>query len=240
MPASFHSALALTLLLLAAACAPLPVPGPPAPSPVVISPPQVDVTTAARNFVQVVAEVEPVAEAECRDRAPQLDCDFRILVDDRPGQAPNAFHTRDAAGRPLIAFNLALIREARNRDELAFVLGHEAAHHIAGHIPRTRQSALAGALILGTLAGASGATAADVRAAQDIGATLGARRYSQDFELEADAIGATIAWRAGYDPVIGAGFFSRLPDPGNRFLGSHPPNAERTRVVREVAARLRR
>jgi predicted Zn-dependent protease len=199
-----------------------------------------DLSAAARNFVQVMREVEPVAEAECRARAPHLDCDLRIVVDDRPGQAPNAFQTFDSAGRPVIALNLALIREARNRDELAFVLGHEAAHHIAGHIPRIRQSAMTGALILGTIAGVTGAGSGDIRTAQEIGATLGSRRFSQDFELEADAIGAVIAFRAGYDPVLGAGFFTRLPDPGNRFLGTHPPNAARIEVVREVAAGLRR
>ena len=30
---------------------------------------------------------------------------------------------------------------------------------------------------------------------------------------------------------MGTGFFDRLPDPGDRFLGTHPPNAERKAVV---------
>jgi hypothetical protein len=38
--------------------------------------------------------------------------------------------------------------------------------------------------------------------------------------------------------VTGSGFFDRLPDPGDRFLGSHPPNAQRKQLVREVTARL--
>ncbi|MGL5009669.1 MAG: M48 family metalloprotease, partial [Paracoccaceae bacterium] len=67
---------------------------------------------------------------------------------------------------------------------------------------------------------------------------VGARSYSQDFELEADALGAEIAFRAGFDPVTGSGFFDRLPDPGDRFLGSHPPNAARKELVRQVTARL--
>jgi hypothetical protein len=49
-----------------------------------------------------------------------------------------------------------------------------------------------------------------------------------------------IALMAGYDPVLGAAFFSRLPDPGDRFLGTHPPNAERQAEVARVVARLRR
>ncbi|MDH3265235.1 MAG: M48 family metallopeptidase [Paracoccaceae bacterium] len=222
--------------LLAACATPLPTPLAPPPAEAPIRP---DAATAARNFTAVVAALEPVAERECRARAPRLDCDFRILVDDRPGQPPNAFQTLDAAGRPVIGFTLALIAETRNRDELAFVLGHETAHHIAGHLARTQGNALAGALVFGTLAALTGAPVDDVRAAQDLGATVGARSYSKDFELEADALGTVIAWRAGFDPARGAEFFTRVPDPGNRFLGTHPPNSARRAIVLQTLATLR-
>jgi predicted Zn-dependent protease len=193
---------------------------------------------AARNFLRVVAEVEPMTEALCQSRTRGVNCDFRIVIDDRPGQGPNAFQTLDETGRPILGFNLALIADARNADEIAFVLGHEAAHHILGHIPQTQQTAMAGAMMAGILAQAAGADAAAVESAQRMGATMGARSYSREFELEADALGAEIAWRAGYDPVLGAGFFDRLPDPGDRFLGSHPPNAQRKAQVRAVVAQL--
>ncbi|MCX7644468.1 MAG: M48 family metallopeptidase [Rhodobacteraceae bacterium] len=237
--------LTLCLALVLAACVEIvPEPAlPPASAPPPADhgalPSRLDPRTAADNFAAVVASVGPVAERECRARAPELDCAFRIVVDDRPGQPPNAFQTVDRQGRPVIGFTLALIADARNRDELAFILGHEAGHHIAGHLPRTQQSALAGALILGTLASVAGGGAADVQAAQDIGATVGARRFSKEFELEADMLGTIIAYRAGYDPARGAAFFDRIPDPGNRFLGTHPPNAERRAVVQNTLARLR-
>ena len=60
------------------------------------------------------------------------------------------------------------------------------------------------------------------------------------FELEADALGAEIALRAGFDPVRGAAFFNRLPDPGDQFLGTHPPTANRLAVVAKTVARLRK
>jgi predicted Zn-dependent protease len=161
------------------------------------------------------------------------------VVDDRPGQPPNAFQTLDSRGRPVIGFTLALIADARNADELAFVLGHEAAHHIAGHIPRRQDQALGGALVAGVLAQASGLTPEEVRAAQNLGAEVAARSYSREFELEADALGAEIALIAGFDPVRGSGFFDRLPDPGDRFLGSHPPNAQRKAQVAATVQRLR-
>lgn len=194
---------------------------------------------AARNFVVVVDRVEPVAEAMCRVRTPTQNCDFLIVVDDRPRQPPNAFQTLDRSGRPILGFTVALIADARNADEIAFVIGHEAAHHIAGHIPLTQRSAATGAVLAGILAQASGAAPAAVRSAQELGAAMGARSYARDFELEADALGTEIALRAGYDPVRGAAFFDRLPDPGDQFLGTHPPNAQRKETVRAVAARFR-
>jgi len=191
------------------------------------------------QFVAVVKSVEPVAEQVCRAQTgPNSNCDFRIVVDDRPGQPVNAYQTLDRNGRPIIAFTLPMIAEARNHDELAFVLSHEAAHHIAGHIPRQQQNAAAGAILLGGLATLTGVGSDAVRTASDLGATVGARSYSKNYELEADSLGTIIAKRAGYDPVRGAAFFTRIPDPGDRFLGTHPPNAQRIETVRRVNAQL--
>ncbi|WP_306113495.1 MULTISPECIES: M48 family metallopeptidase [unclassified Roseovarius] len=186
------------------------------------------------SFSRVVRTMEPVAERECRRRARGMNCDFKIVVDDRPGQPANAFQTLDKSGRPILAFNLAFIAQARNQHELAFVMGHEAAHHISGHIARQRQNATAGAILLGGIAAITGAGSGTISSAQDIGAAVGARTYSKDFELEADALGTVITKRAGYDPVKGAQFFTQIPDPGNRFLGTHPPNAKRMETVIRV------
>ncbi|MGB7317270.1 MAG: M48 family metallopeptidase [Planktotalea sp.] len=194
---------------------------------------------AARQFVNVVKTVEPVAEAECRARTSGMNCDFNIVVDDRPGQAPNAFQTLDKAGRPVLAFNIPLIATVRNADELAFVMGHEASHHIESHIARQQRNATAGAVILGSIAAITGGGDQIVQSAQEVGATLGARSYSKDFELEADRLGTVITHKAGYDPVRGAAFFTRIADPGNTFLGTHPPNAARIETVRQTAATLK-
>jgi len=193
---------------------------------------------SARAFVQVLNQLEPVAEQECRDRSSGLNCDFLILVDDREGQPANAFQTIDDEGRPIIAFTLALIADMNNVDEIAFVMAHEAAHHIENHLEQQQSHAIRGAQVFGRLAGASGGGEDAIRAAQEIGASIGARTFSKDFELEADRLGTIIAARAGYDPVRGAEFFARVPDPGDRFLGTHPANADRVQVVLETAASL--
>ncbi|PRY79555.1 peptidase M48-like protein [Yoonia maritima] len=201
--------------------------------------PKVSRAQAMNNYRRAVARVEPVAEALCRQRAPSLNCDFRIVVDDRNGDMVNAYQTLDNNGRPILGFTTGLIAEARNEDEIAFVMAHETAHHIAGHIARQRQNAMVGAALLGGLAGALGTTSADaINNAQQIGATVGARTYSKNFELEADALGARIAHSAGFDPLRGAQFFFRIPDPGDRFLGTHPANGDRLKTVQRVAAGL--
>ena len=192
----------------------------------------------ARAFVQVVEQLEPVAERECRARSPRSNCDFLIVVDDRPNQPPNAFQTVDDDGRPIIAFTLALIADAQNADEIAFVMAHEAAHHIENHLEQQQRNATLGATVFGQLAGVTGSGRDAVRTAQELGAVVGVRSFSKDFELEADRLGTIITARAGYDPVLGSAFFNRIPDPGDRFLGTHPANADRVRIVRETAAGL--
>lgn len=193
---------------------------------------------AARSFAEVVEAIEPVAEAECRRRAPQLNCDFRIVVAADRRAPANAFQSVDKAGQPLITFTVALIASARNADEMAFVMSHEAAHHIRNHLARQRQNAEAGAVVFGSLATLTGGTNADVATAQRLGAAVGARSYSKEFELEADELGTIITARAGYNPLVGAGFFTRIPDPGDQFLGTHPPNAQRIEIVRKTAVSL--
>lgn len=228
----------LGLIGLLAACEPVLVDQEGVAQPAISAAERLSANQAARSFVRVVNTVEPVAERECRARTKGVSCDFNIVVDDRPGQPANAYQTLDRNGRPVIAFTLALIANVRNEDELAFVMGHEAAHHIEGHIGRQQQNAVAGAVIFAGLATLSGGNAEAVRNAQELGAQVGARSYSKDFELEADALGTVITARAGFSPLKGAQFFARIPDPGDKFLGTHPPNKARLDIVRKTAAGL--
>jgi Zn-dependent protease with chaperone function len=229
----------LTALALVAACDTVPVEsGTSDAAPLVAGPSTFSSSNqAARAFAQVTARVEPIAERECRARTSGVNCDFRIVVDSDPNQPSNAYQTLDRNNRPVIAFTIKLIEEARNVDEIAFVMGHEAAH-IEGHIARQKRNAVAGAVIFAGLATLTGATAAGVDEATKLGAQVGARGYSKEFELEADALGTVITHLAGYSPLKGAAFFTRIPDPGDRFLGTHPPNAARIQKVRDTVAGL--
>ena len=95
-------------------------------------------------------------------------------------------------------------------------------------------------MIFAGLATLSAGDATAVESAQRLGAQVGARTYSKDFELEADALGTIITTNAGYDALRGAEFFTRIPDPGDKFLGTHPPNAARIEVVRRTVSQLPR
>ena len=231
----------LLVLAVLAGCAPVPdaAPAPPADQTSAPKPKPVVVTEqSAQNFLEVVRRVEPVAEALCR-AAPQIgNCDFRIAVDSDPTLPANAFQTVSPSGRPIIVFTLALIAEAHNEDELAFVLGHEAGHHILGHIPQQETITVTGAMIAGVQAAATGADRTAVKAAQQKGAEDSYLKFSKANELEADRLGTQIAYLAGYDPLLGAAFFDRMPDPNAKFRASHPANAQRKAVVQATMAAI--
>ena len=242
-------AIILAGLLGLSACAPMPVEQaggrPQAPAPVPPPTLQSDGSpeSTARTFIAVMRRMEPAVERECIQRRTQpINCDFQFVIDDRPGLEPNAFQTVDDRGRPIIGFTLSLIAATRNGDEIAFVVGHEASHHILNHLERKSGAAAAGAVILGSIASVYGVNQSAVETAQRIGASVGSRYYSRDWELQADYLGAIMALNAGFDPVNGARFFQRIPDPGDHILGTHPSRAARlaqvTRAVADVRAGL--
>lgn len=195
---------------------------------------------AANNFLSVIRKMEPAVERECVSRrTTDINCDYQFVVDDRIEMEPNAFQTLDDNGRPIIGFTVSLIAAAQNADELAFVVGHEASHHILNHLARKSGSATAGAIILGGLAAAAGADSSTISSIQQVGANVGSRVYSKEWELQADYLGAIVTMNAGYDPVNGAEFFRRMPDPGNQVLGSHPSRTARMAQVQRAVADVR-
>lgn len=191
------------------------------------------------RYRRVVSRMEGTIENACRKRvAASVNCDFLIVLDADPNKPANAFQSLNADGRPVLTFTAKILREFQNDDELAFVLGHEAAHHIAGHIPQMRQTTTTGAILGGAVAVLLGGGETAIDIGVDLGATVGARAYSKEHELEADSLGAILTERSGYSALRGAAYFERIPDPGNRFLGTHPPNQERIDTVRNTVETL--
>ncbi|SLN22075.1 M48 family metallopeptidase [Ruegeria meonggei] len=197
-----------------------------------------DFQVEARTFQEISRKVGKEARAECLRQAKVSNCDFTILVDLNPRAPANAFQTVDDRDQPVIIFTRAMIQSAQNADELAFVMGHEAAHHVLGHIGRQTQNAKESAVIFGDLGKLYGEDGKDLERSQKLGAEVGTQINVKEFELEADQLGTIITHNAGYNPLVGAKYFARIPDPGDRFLGTHPPNAQRVQIVLDTARQL--
>lgn len=101
-----------------------------------------------------------------------------------------------------------LLGEVSSDDELAFILSHEIGHSILKHQLRQEKDTTT---TLANLADLIGAIAGE-KHAKNVGAVTGALRasYGQADEEEADAIAVVIARHAGFDPLRGQDFFTRL------------------------------
>jgi predicted Zn-dependent protease len=189
-----------------------------------------------RGFAATLAAVVPVAEAICRQKDGAQNCDFRIVIDNRPGQPPNAFQSLGPSGQPVLTFTAALVAQTHNDDERALIIAHEAAHHIAGHIGQQMRRLDGGpvsrALLLRAVAAADGNKIDIARFGL---MPAGPEVSHKAFELEADQLGAEIAALAGFDPARAAELFHRIPDPVQHSRASHPTNAERHHAVMTVA-----
>ena len=216
---------------------------------------RVPVLEGVGRFERVAARVEPHAEALCRQETPKRDCDLQIRVDLDPMEPANAFQTVNADG-PIIIVTAALLEGTRNDDEVAFVMGHEAGHHIAGHLEKRAGQQLAGALILGMAAAYAGSgnpnayqNQRNIDTAVNTGGSLGAMAYSQTYELEADMLGAYIAEAAGFDAEKGSLLFARRAGGGTgptagvngamSLWSTHPSSPQRIATVRYAVADAR-
>jgi predicted Zn-dependent protease len=142
-------------------------------------------------------------------------------------------------GGPIFV-NIGTMTAADNEAELAGVLAHEMSHvymqHSIKQMKKTqRTQVLAGLLgaVLGTMGGAAGTLG-------QLGAGLAGgvltMRYSRADEAQADAVGAIIMYKAGYDPHYMAKFFQKLAgmsDSGPQFLSDHPNPGNRMQAIED-------
>ena len=146
--------------------------------------------------------------------------------------------------------NRGLITASRSEAELAGVLAHEMSHVILRHGTEQASKAYlgqAGLSLLGGLVGKGTTTSQIVQAIGGFGLNAAFMKFSRSDELEADALGAELMSKAGYDPVAMATMFAMLrseqgrdPSKLEKFFSSHPPPADREARIRTVAASLGR
>ena len=136
--------------------------------------------------------------------------------------------------------NLGTLTSARSEAELAGVMGHEMAHVYMQHSAKqagkgqttSMIAGIASAVLGGTVGGKAGGLVGQLG---QMGIQMGAQgllmKYSRSDESQADAVGAMILYKAGYNPQSMVDFFKTMgaqagaappelfsshPNPGNR------------------------
>ncbi len=146
-------------------------------------------------------------------------------------------------GGPMFV-NVGTINAADNEAELAGVMAHEMAHVYMQHSAKQMKqnvgpSILAGlGQVLGSMIGGVGGAIAAMGG--QISGGLWSMKYSRADEAQADAVGAIIMYKAGYNPMYMAEFFQKLEKEaagtggaGPQFLSDHPNPGNRVQAVQQ-------
>ena len=167
----------------------------------------------------------------CNPRAAQWNWEVNLIA----SRQLNAFCM--PGGK--IAFYYGILSELQlTDDEVAMIMGHEAAHALLEHAREqmgknfvTTSGLRLGAALLGL--GNLGDAAARG------GAQLLSLKFSRDDESEADALGLLIAARAGYDPRSGVTLWQKMMSAGGgappQILSTHPAGPTR---IKDIEAKL--
>ncbi|MFP4348984.1 MAG: M48 family metallopeptidase [Thermodesulfobacteriota bacterium] len=186
--------------------------------------------TAIRD--QLMGITDPVFQG-----IPETEYDFRVYLARNP--EINAF----ALPGGIIVLNSGLILSATGPDQVAGVLAHEAAHVTLRHGLRQIIGAVGlFALVQALFGDATGLMAVLI----DNSALLLTRKYSRDYEREADETGWDYLTAAGIDPRGMISFFEHLIEETRtgenlpaglgdalNFLSTHPATPERIDRLRE-------
>ena len=139
-------------------------------------------------------------------------------------------------GGPMFV-NIGTINAAQNEAQLAGVMAHEMSHVYMQHSAKQATSPKRTiAEVLGALGGALGGSPLGdlARVGIQFGAGTMLLRYSREDEAQADAVGAIIMYKAGYNPMELANFFEILSKQGGsgpQFLSDHPNPGNRSAAI---------
>jgi len=151
-------------------------------------------------------------------------------------------------GGPMFV-NIGTITAASNEAELAGVMAHEMSHvylqHSAKQVAKAQTTGeiagIAGAVLGGTVGGMAGGMVGQLgRMGIQMGAQGLMLKYSRGDEAQADAVGAIILYKSGYNPQAMADFFKKLAAEGSsgpQFLSDHPnPGNREAAIQKEIAS----
>jgi predicted Zn-dependent protease len=145
-------------------------------------------------------------------------------------------------GGKIAFFQGILQRLQLSDDEVAMILGHEAAHALREHarerLGKTAATRI-GAGVLSALLGLG--SAGDTLL--NMGGQLLTLRFSREDESEADLVGLDLAARAGYDPAAGVTLWKKMMAAAEgaapEFLSTHPAGTTRIADIQATLPRVR-
>lgn len=134
-----------------------------------------------------------------------------------------------------IAFYYGILERLKlTDDEVAMIMGHEAAHALREHAREQMGKGAATRLGAGLISSLLGlGNLGD--AALSMGAQLLSLRFGREDESEADLIGIELAARSGYDPRSGVTLWQKMAEASKgappEFLSTHPSGPTRIRDI---------
>jgi len=161
---------------------------------------------------------------------PQLICDYPVYLS--TSDSINAWADGDD-----ISLNAGLLRFTRDDAALAMIIAHELAHNTLRHIDKRLYNGTLGILLDIAISSSTGITSPGILGG------LGANRYSQQFETEADIAALKMIHKAGFDIRNVASFWRRIgaEHPATIHMSqqrSHPTSAARYLTLQAEINRL--
>jgi Zn-dependent protease with chaperone function len=151
-------------------------------------------------------------------------------------------------GGPMFV-NIGAITAAANEAQLAGVMGHEMSHVYMQHSAKQAGKEETTSLLAGIAGAVLGGVAGDkagglVGELGQMGIQMGEQglmlKYSRGDESQADAVGAVILYKAGYNPQALADFFKTLETEGGptppQYLSDHPNPGNREKAIEKEIA----
>ena len=136
-----------------------------------------------------------------------------------------------------IAFYYGILDKLQlSDDEVAMIMGHEAAHALREHARERmgKNMATRGALEIGSALLGLGSAG---RTVGDLGGQLLTLKFGREDESEADLIGMELAARAGYDPAAGVTLWQKMgaANKGSppQFMSTHPSGPTRIKDIED-------
>ena len=142
--------------------------------------------------------------------------------------------------------NIGTISASTNESELAGVMAHEMAHVYMQHSAKQASKAQTTNLLTGIASAVLGSRGGMLGQLGQMGIQMGAQglmmKYSRGDESQADAVGAMILYKAGYNPQGMVDFFKTMGSQSGgsappEFFSSHPNPANRQQAIaKQIAA----